>query len=185
MSNDTKPALGPIAAQQQAAGAPPAGTSTSTIPPLEGPPPAAVAHSEPIAQNTIAGATVGLRRLDLLSIQELDPATLDPDRHYRWVNAVNQNGISIARHKRASYVVETYRQGGPKPIAQPDDITDGTIRMGDLILMSCPKTLRQERQVALHKVNEQRLTMNTAMTKEQARKMGVKFIQDEQTGVSQ
>lgn len=135
------------------------------------------------AQPTLAAAPpkVKVQSMELLDMQALDPSSLDPDRHYRWVRTTSDDqptGMSVTRHKLRGYEVETYRDGGPRTLAEAPAGEDNTVRMGDLILMSCPKALRQERMKQAERQSEERLAANSVTTEEQARKLGVRVIKD-------
>ena len=70
---------------------------------------------------------------------DLDTDTLDPNRHYRWVRTDGQNA-SVMRHKLLGYRLESATaQGGARPLATPESNIDDSIRIGDVMLMSCPK----------------------------------------------
>jgi hypothetical protein len=157
-------------------------TSRDTIP-TQGPTPtAADAHTQPLPDLKPAGSAPGaqtvarlkVQRVDLLDMQQLDESTKDPNRHYRWTR-----GDRVNLRKMQGYEVETNREGGPKTIAPADDVADGTIRMGDLVLMSCPRDQRVERVHTLHKLNQSRIGIASQTTKDMARQIGVK-IKDEE-----
>jgi len=75
----------------------------------------------------------------------LDPDTIEAGRHYRWVNASPQR---VARHKMRGYRFVT-KEDGVLPIIPVDDASDGTIRVGDMVLMSCAEdAYRGRRQLA-------------------------------------
>jgi len=117
-----------------------------------------------------------LRRQDLLDVQELQEDTLDSNRHYAWVRD-DPNSKSVRRRERAGYTVETYRDGGPKPVAERgDDTGDNVIRMGDTILMSRPKTLHEQDVQARFDASEARLNSTTDTIKQQANEKGVNLI---------
>lgn len=109
--------------------------------------------------------------------QGLDPRTLNPNRHYRWVR-IDANGRSVTRKKIKGYDVETIRKDGPKTLVDPDKRGDNAIVIGDGVLMSCPKTLHEQRQRTLRKRSEDLLASTSAQTEEEARKKGVRVIKD-------
>jgi len=75
----------------------------------------------------------------------LDPDTIEPGTHYRWVNSSPQR---IARHKMRGYRL-VKKEDGVLPIIPVDDASDGTIRAGDMVLMACSEeAYRGRRQLA-------------------------------------
>lgn len=150
-------------------------TSAGNITPPGGPPQAAK-QVAPIARAVV-------KREDLQSIQQLDPATMDPNRHYRWVRTVardDDGSISVRQKQLLGYEIERIREGGPMTIAKPDSTADGSIRMGDLVLMSCPKALRQERETESLHFNEKRLGANSENYRASVKgQRGAKLVGDE------
>lgn len=118
-------------------------------------------------------AMVLVHSLDIGDQQRLDEETMDPNRHYRWTNVAKVN-----QRKLQGYEIELHREGGPKPLAQGEDAGDGTIRSGDLILMSCPKEIHQNRQAKVHKLNEQKMQSATATTEAMAKAKGISLLKD-------
>lgn len=156
-------------------------TSAGNIPQQPGMKESAVRQDTTIPAAVNVPARAQIQNMELLDMQALDPASLDPERHYRWVRTTSDDqptGLSVTRHKLRGYDLELYRDGGPRTLAEAPAGEDGTVRMGDLVLMSCPKALRQERSAQQAAETARRLTLNTVTTKEQAKKMGVKVIED-------
>lgn len=124
-----------------------------------------------------ASAPVGrvqTQRADILEQQELDPSTIDSNKHYRWVRFGDES--RVRRLERRGYTVEHYVKGGVRPLGQPDSTEDGTIRFGDLILMSCPKHMREATEQALFRTNENRLkSAATEQFRQKAQQKGVEF----------
>lgn len=158
--------------------APGPNTSAGNIPPK-------AADATPAARSPNVGpiARAGVTRQDLLSVQQLDERTMDPNRHYRWVRTTQKDddgSFAVTQKQRLGYEIEKLRDGGVRTIAQPDKTGDGSIRMGDLVLMSCPKALRQERVQDNLIFNERRLGTNSETFKEKTRRQrGAKIIGDE------
>lgn len=150
-------------------------TSAGNITPQGGPPPAAK-QVAPIARAVV-------KREDLLSLQQLDQNTLDPNRHYRWVRTTakdDDGSISVRQKQLMGYEIERDREGGPKTLVKPDSTGDGSIRMGDLVLMSCPKALRQEREAEHLHFNEKRLGANSETYKARVKgQRGAKLVGEE------
>lgn len=151
-------------------------TSASNIPPVGGPPQAVKPQPE-------VPTRVGVRRQDLLSIQQLDPKTQDPNRHYRWVRTTakdDDGSFAVEQKKRLGYEIEFDKEGGVKTMVKPDKTGDGSIRMGDLVLMSCPQALRHDREKDNLIFNERRLGTNSETFKDRTkRQRGAKLIGDE------
>lgn len=156
--------------------APGANTSAGNIPPRAG-------DARPAANPVSLPPRAGVSRQDLLSVQQLDERTMDPNRHYRWVRTTvkdDDNSFAVTQKQRLGYEIEIAREGGVRTIAQPDKTGDGSIRMGDLVLMSCPKALRQDRVQDNLIFNERRLGTNSETFKEKTkRQRGAKLIGDE------
>jgi len=150
-------------------------TSAGNITPPAGPP-TAKKEVAPIGR-------VMVQREDLLSVQQLEPETMDPNRHYRWVRTTareDDGSISVRQKERMGYEIEKVKEGGVRTIAKPDSTSDGSIRMGDLVLMSCPKALRQERETGNLHFNERRLQTNSETFKSRAKgQRGAKLVGDE------
>lgn len=158
-----------------------ANTSAGNITPPAGPPLA----TRPVeAEKEVAPvARVAVHRQDLLSIQELREETKDPNRHYRWVRTVakdDDGSISVRQKQQLGYEIEHEKPNGVRTVAKPDSTSDGSIRMGDLVLMSCPKVLRQEREKENLHFNEARLGANSETFKSRTQgQRGAKIIGEE------
>lgn len=163
--NGTPPAPGP-------------NTSAGNIPPRGAD--ATLAQRDPGAA---ALPRAGVRRQDLLSLQQLDERTKDPNRHYRWVRTTQKDddgSFAVTQKKQLGYEIEHQREGGVRTLATPDKTGDGSIRMGDLVLMSCPKALRQEREQDNLIFNERRLGTNSETFKDKTRRQrGAKLVGEE------
>lgn len=110
---------------------------------------------------------------------DLDPLTLDSSRHYRWVRCrSDEHMLSIAKTKLAGYIIETLREGGPRPVAEGELRPDKVIAVGDLILMSCPLEHYHTREEDSHAKTETLLASATAQTTEMAKQKGISIIKD-------
>jgi hypothetical protein len=124
-----------------------------------------------------AGASaprVGVRnRRNVSDLFELDPATMQADRHYHFMA---RSDIDQTRAKLKGYTIETEA----KPIGEFDAGPDGSINIGDTVLMSCPKEMWEGSRADLRTLNEDRLAATTAATEEEARAKGVTIIKDKE-----
>jgi hypothetical protein len=153
----------------------PGNTSAGNITPKAGPPPAAK-QVAPIARAVV-------KREDLLSLQQLDPSSMDPNRHYRWVRTVlrdDDQSLSVRQKQLIGYTIEQKKPDGVKTMVESDSTSDGSIRMGDLVLMSCPKALRQERETEALHFNEKRLGANSETYRARVKgQRGAKLVGEE------
>lgn len=109
---------------------------------------------------------------------DLDPSTLKPDRHYRWVRSRgDESHMSVTKHKLRGYQVEK-TEGGVKTLAEQEERPDKVIAIGDLILMSCPKDVHERRQEEKRARREALISSTTAETEQMARDKGVELIKD-------
>lgn len=103
---------------------------------------------------------------DREEILGLDPDTIEAGRHYRWVQSSPQR---IARHKMRGYRFVT-KEDGVLPVIPVDEAGDGTIRVGDMVLMSCAEdAYRGRRQLA-----EDTATFRTSQAGKDVRKSAKK-----------
>lgn len=110
----------------------------------------------------------------------LDPRTIKPELHYRWVR-VDSNGRSVVRKKARGYHVVTQKDG-VRTLVEADKRADGAIVIGDSVLMACPRQLHEERQRFLHKRSEDILASTSANTEEEAKRKGVRIIRSYEGG---
>lgn len=180
--------------------------STPSVPPAQPSPPANktptandpnAGRSAPIppAPDTTGAAESGAVRLTSIPTVEvrdrkrndadfllLDESSLDPNRHYRWVR-LDENSTAVARRRRQGYRVERrHKQGGPKTLAEPDSRADDAIVIGDLILMSCPKAVAEQRREDTRRRTEQLKASTTAETERAAKEKGIQVIKDPDHG---
>lgn len=152
----------------------PGNTSAGNIPPHQAQP--AVKQVSPLPN-------IGVKRQDLLQVQHLKEETKDPNRHYRWVRTTardDDGSISVQQKRMLGYEIEVQKPGGVETIAKSDSTADGSIRMGDLVLMSCPKVLRQEREADNLHFNERRIQASSETFKGRTKgQRGAKLVGDD------
>jgi hypothetical protein len=109
------------------------------------------------------------------SVLGLDPETIDPGKHYRWVNATPQR---VARHKMRGYRLVS-REDGVVPIIPVDDAGDSSIRVGDMVLMQCDvDAYKARRQLAEDKAIS-RTKQPANEVKAKAKRKGIRtFVKD-------
>ena len=119
-------------------------------------------------------------RLDPEDLQGNDPESLDPSRYYRWA------------HER-SVRQQRLRSRGIKPVSREEDgvrllvdneqgAAEDLIRNVDLILVSCPKDLHEERRKALSRATHARVKKPEGSFRKKARSAltgGVKVVDDQ------
>lgn len=156
-----------------------ANTSEGNIPSIPGGPTA----PQPAVKEVAPVARVSVKRTDLLQVQQLREETKDPNRHYRWVRTTTRDddgSISVQQKRQLGYEIEMHREGGVQTVAKADSTADGSIRMGDLVLMSCPKVLRQERETDNLHFNERRIRTSSETFKGRTKgQRGAKLVGDE------
>ena len=153
--------------------------------------PGASENSDPIPADVLAAPTVEKTRppLPSLSIAErsrqdpsfldLDPKTLDPSRHYRWVRCrKDEHHLAVISSKLEGYTIEMWRDGGPRPMVDTEKRPDGIISVGDLILMSCTRVNNEVRQEEQYQRREALLATTSAQTLEMAKEKGIVTIKD-------
>lgn len=93
----------------------------------------------------------------------VDQSTLDPNRHYRFVQDRSAN---VAKKKIRGYRIESRSQSGIRTLVDLEQTADDTIRVADQILMSCPKEGFLRRRQQLAHLAEARLGSTTQRLKE-------------------
>jgi hypothetical protein len=95
---------------------------------------------------------------DLRNIEDvvmLDRSTLDPNRYYRFVQVRDKR---IAEMRLRGYTTVSRTEDGVETIFdQEDNAADDTIRVGDTVLMSCPKEVYLRRVAQKRQLSEARL----------------------------
>jgi hypothetical protein len=95
-------------------------------------------------------------RRDVHSMLQLDDSTVDENRHYRFVR---RDSMAMTKAKLKGYSLELTREGGPRLLGEVnEDAADGTISVGDVVLMSCPKELFQQGRDEIDRQNEAMLS---------------------------
>lgn len=89
-----------------------------------------------------AKAYTGRRNYDALL--EVDESTIEDGVAYRWVSTLFPQ--RIARHKMLGYEFARQEHGIRTKAGITDDAADGTIRVGDSVLMICAKEYVEQRQ---------------------------------------
>lgn len=122
---------------------------------------------------------VEVRNLEHDNIQtllELDQETLDGTRHYRWVRA-DPRKMGNAKIKGYSIVP---KDGEVRTRAlYLDDTADNTMRIQDVVLMSCPLDSWRDRKRAQIKKSNARLAAPKKQFKKNARARRVKILNEE------
>lgn len=114
---------------------------------------------------------------DISSALELDPKTTDPNMHYRWVR---NDPLRITKARLKGYEVVKASKDGPTPMVSVDDAADGTIRVGDVILMACTKAQHALGRAEVKSTADDRLRRVTQPVKKLAKDTGVQLIKDKE-----
>jgi hypothetical protein len=114
-------------------------------------------------------------RMDIEDILMVDPSTLDPSLHYRFVQERPRN---LARRKIQGYEPVLRTESGVKLIYEEEGkgSADDLIRVGDTILMACPKDRYKARRSQLAKLTRLRLGSAEDQFKSRAQKKGVRTL---------
>lgn len=94
----------------------------------------------------------------------VDQSTLDPNRHYRFVQ---DRPTNVAKKKMRGYRVESRKDSKIRTLVELEQTADDTIRVADQILMSCPKEGYERRRQQLARLAAARLGSTTQRLKEQ------------------
>ena len=143
-------------------------------------PPTNPAKSSPNAASAVPVSVRSRNRQDP-QLLDLNPKSLDNNRHYRWVRSRgDENHMAVTKHKLRGYRVEKTNQegGAPRTLAETDKRPDGVISIGDLILMSCPVDQHKSRQDQKRQRREAILQSTAAETKQMARDKGVVLMEE-------
>lgn len=92
----------------------------------------------------------------------LDPETMDPNKHYRFVK---DTPLRVSRHRLRGYNPVSSDEGVTTNV-DPTPAEDGLIRVGDVILMACARSTREARAEATHELGERRLNSYRKAKKE-------------------
>lgn len=114
---------------------------------------------------------------DINSLLELDEETLDPEMHYRWVREAPR---SMGNAKLKGYQIVN-KEDGPKTRAgYLDDTGDGSMRIGDTILMACPRSMRRAREVKQRRFTESRLKAPRKQFSKSAKLRRARILKEEE-----
>lgn len=115
------------------------------------------------ARVTFAGDTSG-------DFMQLDPESLDPEKHYRFVNP----RLGPKRHAQG-YRPETAGEGNPVLAYGMDNQTEGEpIKVGDSILMSTSKEEHDRRREQREQLTRDKIASADQQLKQDARRSGVR-----------
>lgn len=112
---------------------------------------------------------------DAQDVLSLDETTLDPELHYRFCHPRN-----LARRRAQGYE-PVLRDSGVRLLNDFDDkeTPDGLIRVGNLMLMACPKERFKARRRQVEELTRSRLKSSEQSFEAKARKRGVESITEE------
>jgi hypothetical protein len=106
---------------------------------------------------------------------DLDPETLDPEMHYRYVHErPNRQASAI---KKGYRVVSRSEDKVERLTDGPRDkqgATEDLIRNADTILMCCPKEVYEERRDGYDKLTRARMSVPESSFRKKARRAGLK-----------
>ena len=108
----------------------------------------------------------------------LDPDTLDPAKHYRFVQFRTEN---LTRRRLQGYEVVLRSEHGVKLQTDgmlAEDTADDQIRVADTVLMMCDKKLFAERRRRNAVLARDRLGATESSFEDSARRKGVRPIRD-------
>jgi hypothetical protein len=108
----------------------------------------------------------------------LDPDTLDPDMHYRFVL---RSPTRVAQARAKGYVEVSRADGVRTLYDEADDDGTGVIMHGSRVLMCCPKAKREARERRMLQVANARLRSPVEGVKTKARRAGVKVLEGDKS----
>jgi hypothetical protein len=105
---------------------------------------------------------------------ELDPASLDKGKHYRWVQDRSEN---IQKRRAQGYEV-VLRSEGVRLLYEEEkkETADDLLRVGDTVLMACRKEDAKKRLKATQELSQNRLGAVENAFQGTARRKGVRSI---------
>lgn len=130
------------------------------------------------------GGDSGLEISQPLDVYALDPKTLDPNKHYRWVAQRN-----YGRRVRQGYGLVFRSKSGVQFLnpellfVQPS--ADDLFHKGEAFLMACDKSIYRERRKRIEQIAEQRLSAPKKRFRKNAAKQGVETMSGDQKGEPQ
>lgn len=110
---------------------------------------------------------------DMGSVLGLDPSSIDPNKHYRWVN---RTAVKVARAKIKGYTIVP--QGAVKPLVEVENGPDSSMIAGDLVLMSIDKGAFVRRKKKEHDLTLARTQQAGEDTLQHGEKLGIKTIRE-------
>jgi hypothetical protein len=104
------------------------------------------------------------------SMLELDPSQLDKAFKYRWVNVAP---LKVSRAKAKGYRFVDPDEGIVNAVGDSPDTEDGRVRVGDVVLMKCPRTVYRERRSRVATRTKTRLGVQKRKFKREAEARGI------------
>jgi hypothetical protein len=109
---------------------------------------------------------------DSSEMLELDPESLDADRHYRFVHEGTQRQ---ARLRAAGYSPVRRSDGVKTHMDAEGGAAEDLIRVGDTILMSCPKSLHEGRRNQIQNLTHARMEVPEGQFRKKASERNVRL----------
>lgn len=103
-------------------------------------------------------------RADPQEVLLLDPETLDPNLHYRWVA---NNHAAITKRTVQGYRLVSRKEDGVRLVIEPQKASDDYFYNGDTVLMCCEKERVEGRQKQIERIANQRLRAPVHQVREQ------------------
>jgi hypothetical protein len=100
-------------------------------------------------------------------VHVLDQASLDPGMYYRFVQ---ERSEQIARYRMRGFRMVSLAEDGVRTIVEMEQRGDDTVRVGDTVLMCCPKSQHLVRQSAKQQIVKGRLEDTASRLKEKIAK---------------
>lgn len=109
------------------------------------------------------------------SMLELDVRLLDPNFKYRWVH---KSPIKVARAKSKGYkFCDPDSEDIKNVVGDSPEAEDGTITVGDLVLMRTPRTLYKARRKRIRIKGQQRLKGPIRKFRKEAQKASARYAE--------
>jgi len=137
--------------------------------------------SVPLPSGVAAGTRVPVvsvtPNVEKARMLDVEPGSEDPSRHYRWVR--KDDAAQTAARMKGYEIVRPGDSLAPNPVGLTQE-TDGTISVGDVQLMSCPKEVYNARRATVQAINDSRLQEAEEQLQALAKERGVKLIRDKE-----